>query len=79
MLGKISFIILFSINFQIIYSQDIMMERLEKLFLEKDSLERVLQPLKVKNEGLNDNLEKAKDAYNKLKKEYDVCVENSKK
>lgn len=54
MLNKISFIIIFSLNFQTIYSQDIMMERLEKLFLEKDSLERVLQPLKEENKTLKE-------------------------
>lgn len=57
-----------------------------KLFLEKDSLERVLQPLKEENkglkkenEGLKDNLKKGKDAYNELIKKYDDYVENSKK
>jgi hypothetical protein len=44
MLGKISFIILFSLNFQLIYSQDIMLVY-NKLFLEKDSLEKILKPL----------------------------------
>ena len=50
-----------------------------KLLLEKDSLERVLQPLKKENEGLKDDLKKGIDAYKKLNKEYIEFVENSKK
>jgi DNA repair exonuclease SbcCD ATPase subunit len=51
----------------------------DKLLLEKDSLNKVIQTLKDKNKYLDDNFKKAKVAYNKLKKEYDDCVENSKK
>lgn len=85
MLGKISFIILFSLNFQLIYSQDIMLVY-NKLLLEKDSLEKILKPLNEENIGLKeeikelkDDLKKGIDAYNKLKKEYIEFVENSKK
>ena len=63
MLGKISFIILFSINFQIIYSQDIMMVY-NKLVLEKDSLEKVIKPLKEENKSLKDKLAIAKIKWN---------------
>lgn len=78
MLGKISFIILFSLNFQLMYSQDIMLVY-NKLLLEKDSLEKILKPLNEENIGLKDDLKKGIDAYNKLKKEYIEFVENSKK
>jgi hypothetical protein len=78
MLGKISFIILFSINFQIIYSQDIMMVY-NKLVLEKDSLEKVIKPLKEENKSLKDKLAIAKIKWNELNNEYIEFVENSKK
>jgi hypothetical protein len=78
MLGKISFIILFSINFQIIYSQDIMMVY-NKLVLEKDSLEKVIKPLKEENKSLKYKLDIAKIKWNELNNEYIEFVENSKK